>query len=151
MRENIGLYRGKRIDNDEWIEGCLVKKIDPMLGVGYCFILAQEYDTSCIDGQPTHLNSFMTWYKVDPETVGECSGILDRANVFIFEGDILKIRYLCQKPVMAVVKFTNGKFTARYVRNGKEYIDNLTATASSLYKIIGNIHDNPELLGGNSP
>ena len=186
MRENIGLYRGKRIYNDEWVEGWLVIKKDPVLKITYCFILAYG------EGE-----SFITWYPVDPETVGECSGILDRANVFIFEGDILKITYLyygtggdggaganasaapaatipgsggmgghggggggggggkrdqnegfCQKPVMAVIKFNNGKFSARYTRNGKEYIDNLTATASSLYKIVGNIYDNPELVKG---
>ena len=136
MRENIGLYRGKRIRNDEWAIGNLL--MFPDLASYICCPDADESET-------------MNKYSVDPETVGECSGILDKANVFIFEGDILKITYLCQKPVTAVVEFTNGKFTARYTRNGKEHIDNLTATASSLYKVIGNIHDNPELLGGNSP
>lgn len=133
MRENIGLYRGKRIDNDEWAIGNLL--VFPDLTSYICCPDVDDSET---------LNK----YSVDLETVGECSGILDRASVFIFEGDILKITYLCQKPVMAVVEFTNGKFTARYTRNGKEYIDNLTAIASSLYKVIGNIHDNPELLKG---
>lgn len=134
MRENMGLYRGKRTDTGEWIYGSLLKiEID---GHTAWVIFGSEFQRDGKDViSKVHAH-------VDPETVGECSGILDRANVFIFEGDILKITYLCQKPVTAVVEFADGKFTARYARNGKEYIDNLTAIASSLYKIIGNIHDN---------
>lgn len=127
MRENIGLYRGKRIDNDEWAIGNLL--VFPDLE---CYICCPDADNG----------ETLVRYSVDPETVGECSGILDRANVFIFEGDILKITYLCQKPVTAVVEVADGKFTARYTRNGNEHIDDLTAIASSLYDIIGNIHDN---------
>lgn len=136
MRKNIGLYRGKRIDNDEWAIGNLL--VFPDLTSYICSPDADDGET-------------LVKYSVYPETVGECSGVLDRADLFILEGDILKITYLCQKPVTAVVEFTDGKFVARYTRNGKEHIDNLTATASSLYEVIGNIHDNPELLGGNSP
>lgn len=138
MRENIGLYRGKRIDNDEWIYGSLLKVT--FGGKSAWLVFGDAFEL--VNGDARSLSHA----QVDPETVGECSGILDRANVFIFEDDILKITYLCQKPVTAVVEFTDGKFVARYTRNGKEYIDNLTAIASSLYEIIGNIHDNPDLL-----
>lgn len=138
MRENIGLYRGKRIDNDKWLYGSLLKVTIDGETAWLIFGNAFEFSNWGVRS--------LSHAQVDPNTVGECSGILDRANVFIFEGDILKITYLCQKPVTAVVEFANGKFTARYTRNGKEHIDNLTAIASSLYKVIGNIHDNPELL-----
>lgn len=142
MRKNIGLYRGKRVDNGEWVEGWLiVNRVDrePEPEEIYCYILAYGKG-----------ESYVTWYPVDPETVGECSGVPDKDGVRIYEGDILKIVYLCQKPVTAVVEFTDGKFTARYTRNEKEHIDTLSGTASSLYKIIGNVHDNPELLGGDT-
>ena len=152
MREYIGLYRGKRIDNDEWIEGCLVKKIDPMLDVKYCFILAQEYDTSCIDGQPTHLNSFMTWYKVDPETVGEYTGLIVRGiysayGKKIFEGDILRFRYTGENrgvDGVAAVIFEDGKFGVKWGWHSE--LVALTGFANTSIEIIGNIHDNPELL-----
>lgn len=140
MRENIGLYRGKRIDNDEWVEGWYYKRIV------HLNTFHQNVVMDAIEVYDGENPLSIAYYNIGPDTVGECSGIPDRANVFIFEGDILKITYLCQKPVTAVVELADGKFTARYGRNGKEHIDNLTAIASSLYKIIGNIHDNPELL-----
>lgn len=140
MRENIGLYRGKRIDNDEWLYGSLLKVTIDGETAWLIFGNAFEFANGGVRS--------LSHAQVDPNTVGECSGILDRANVFIIEGDILKITYFCQKPVTAVVEFTNGKFVARYTRNGKEHIDNLTSIASSLYKVIGNIYDNPELLKG---
>ena len=40
MRET--LFRGKRIDNEAWVEGFLVKKIDPLFGIESWFILVQE-------------------------------------------------------------------------------------------------------------
>lgn len=132
MRENMGLHRGKRLDNREWVEGNLIYDTENN----------RAFIAECFDAEYAYIQ------RVNPDTVGECSGVPDKDGVRIYEGDILKITYLCQKPVTAVVEFTDGKFVARYTRNGKEHIDNLTATASSLYKIIGNIHDNPELLKG---
>ena len=130
------LFRGKRIDNREWVEGFLVKKIDPLIGNECCFILAQEYDTSCIDGQPTHLQSLMTWYKVISETVGQYTGMTANGKK-IFEGDILTLNKW--KPCY-VVKFEDGTFcmvgTAIPIRHANKF------------EVIGNIHDNPELLEG---
>ena len=85
------LFKGKRIDNGEWVEGFLVKKIDPLLSVESWFILVQEYDTSCIDGKHTLLESLMTWYKVSPETVSESTSLSDKNNKKIFEGDIVRL------------------------------------------------------------
>ena len=127
MRENMGLYRGKRKDNGEWIEGYLVKKQDPLLGIVDCFILTQEFDHCCITGEPTVLKSQMTWFKVDPETIGEYSGLPDKNGKRIFEGD-------CINHPLNVVEFLSGGF---YVA-GDRPLDFMARYG----EIVCNIHDN---------
>lgn len=160
------LFRGKRKDNGEWVEGYLVKKADPLLGVWSCFILVQEFDTSCIDGRQTILKSEMTWYKVNPETVGQYTGLTDKNGVKIFEGDVVKVqndyafvicygeyfpKFYCEaiKDSFGMVPdcMHIGLFGGS-IKTGEEVI---LTNCTHLYEIIGNIHDNPELLkeGGN--
>ena len=149
MRENIGLYRGKRIDNGEWVEGFLVKKIDPLLGSECCFILVQEYDTSCIDGQPTHLRSLMTWYKVISKTAGQYTELTDKDGKKIFEGDIIKCwsEGVCAR---GTVQQNKGGLWIIYPAWQKCIMWGLCPDkyGRADVEIIGNIHDNPELLEG---
>lgn len=136
------LFRGKRTDNGKWIEGSLVVAGD------YCCILPAdensvhptEYpylnsETGTIDG---HL------IPVDPSTVGQyVSGLIDKNGKKIFEGDIILRRYV--RPY----------FLVEYSEEDTEYQANFfDGSCASLYKyfsskeskVIGNIHDNPELL-----
>ena len=131
MREII--FRGKRTDNGEWVEGWLVIKKDPILDVTYCFILAYGKG-----------ESYVTWYPVDPSTVGQYTGLKDKNGRRIFEGDIVaacfRNNYSLQK---FKVNFADGMFL----------FDNscVRVPRRDIYgvQIIGNVHDNPELIGGN--
>jgi hypothetical protein len=87
---------------------------------GECFIVHDDFHHS--------------HYKVAPETVGQFTGLTDKYGTKIFEGDILALRTGRSHSV----KFEDGGFV-------------LTGTAISMryaykFEIIGNIHDNPELL-----
>lgn len=104
MREII--FKGKTVDDGRWVEGSLVKKIDPLLGLTHCFIVRQKIDHSGI------LNSILSWYKVFPDTVGQYTGLEDKNGVRIFEGDL--VEPYDDEFDKAVIEFRNGRFCICY-------------------------------------
>lgn len=148
MRET--LFRGKRADNREWVEGFLVNKTDPLLGIKCWFILVQEYDTSCIDGKPTHLKSLMTWYKVISETVGQYTGVEDKNGKKVFEGDILRYtpRPKCTIYYKVIWNQEWSRFALVQWSTHKYHLYEWAQHETIKYccEVIGNIHDNPDLL-----
>lgn len=128
MREH--LYCGKRVDNGKWVEGYYFHDIDKR-------IVTTEADY--IIGFLYKDDTIMQNIEVVPETVGEYTGLTDKNGVKIFEGDIVEA-----DGYREVVKFENGCFYpmgAYIARTGYEY-------DPDEYEVVGNIHDNPELLEG---
>ena len=130
------LFRGKRIDNGEWIEGYLVKlgresfsdperygicnKAIPVGGSGVCYNLKID--------------------EVIPETVGQYTGLTDKNGKKIFEGDI--IQFCTGMKLHYIVEFGFGGFmVSRY-----DIRDAIINVYNCPCEVIGNIHDNPELL-----
>ena len=138
------LFRGKRIDNGEWVEGAFLNDRD-----GAFYICPAVSDISYGDGG--NRRRIGCWYKVDPSTVGQFTGLTDKNGKRIFEGDIVRFaeRRIGGEDVSIVeqVGFDEGGFcTNRYflnnwLRNGIYGITKLEGI-----EVIGNIHDNPELL-----
>ena len=135
MRENMGLYRGKRKDNGEWVEGFYVQLHDSK-GRESHRIYSGYAETDCGDYYPD-------WHEVIPETVGECSGLPDKTGKLIFEGDILdttnsnsRIWYVDYKKTAFCCNQGNANYSCE-LDDFMRYSD---------VEVIGSIHDNPELL-----
>lgn len=136
MDENRGLWRGKRFDNGEWINGYYVE-----------FEIGKK-PIPCIIPFSQLCNVFPDKgvYQVDPSTLGRCSEVPDKNGKLIFEGDIVTVIQSKNK-AMATIYYENGAFIVTpvsgniYERTLWDYWYNDWAI-----EIIGNIHDNPELL-----
>ena len=138
------LFRGKRIDNGEWIEGNFGK-----------YALSSGENISCISIPKKESVAGSLCYDVEPETVGQYTGLTDKNGKKVFEGDVLEVHdelpffdgYNSEE-----LQF-NGKVlfeenTGMYVCESDEQGNAFCNMDLSKCKVIGNIHDNPELLGG---
>ncbi len=123
------LFRGKRLDNGKLLIGNSIMQCDNYLGTGKAVLLWDDENG---------------WIKVDPETVGQFTGLYDKNGTPIFEGDVLfhpeGASSYKTPPKHFEVVFTHGIFGADRGWFGllPDEMENCEA--------IGNIHDNPELL-----
>ena len=148
MREII--FRGKRLDNGEWVEGVFLNDRD-----GAFYICPAVGDISYGDGG--NRRKIGCWYKVDPSTIGQYTGLKDKNGKKIFEGDILHIAKIADGlggyyqppldyPVNVVVKWDLCAWMWETLCEDKWYISFPDAWCHYECEVIGNVHDNPELL-----
>lgn len=153
------LSRGKREDTKAWVEGYYSPLNIPLMGKMGDFINVGGYEA----------------VEIIPETVGRCTGLIDKNGTLIFEGDIFKFKdevwsscytscgtEYCSWGVenygvvgfdeeYARFDFVQYKFNENSVEADlHENRDIEFAEFVSNLEIIGNIHDNPELIGGNA-
>ena len=126
------LFRGKSTQHNKWVEGAFsMKDCDSPFG--------EMVDNPSIIKYEEPWSGF--WYKVYPETVGQFTGLTDKNGTKIFEGDIVRVGgdvYAC------CWDEGNVEFS---LSNKKESFG-IAYAATPCMEVIGNIHDNPELLEG---
>lgn len=83
-------------------------------------------------------NSCGIVYAINPKTLGQFTGLYDKNGKEIWEGDIIKWKDGHGKETIDYVKFTKGVFMLHYINFSIFYYPET--------EIIGNIHENPELL-----
>ena len=122
------LFRGKHKADGKWCEGNL--NIDRQ---GVAIITPDNTPIGC-------------YGQVDPETVGQYTGLTDKNGTKIFEGDIVKLRLLAAKMEWkGVCEYRNGAFGLAWQYAGERYCT-FAGTCNAEYEVLGNIHDNPELM-----
>ena len=131
MKREI-LFRGKRVDTREWIEGSLIGN-DVIVGK----IVEFEEDYFCTE----------FWHRVDPETVGQCIGISDKHGIEIFEDDIVKYFEPHSKTWNTRIVMWNWRF-AGFGLFDKEsgWCKESDWSKIKDIEVVGNIHDKQELL-----
>lgn len=141
------LFRGKRIDNDEWVEGFYVHLVDSRKNCGTHRIYLRSAETDCGDYYPD-------WYAIDPETVGQFTGLTDKNGKKIFEGDIIKFSINNSNAEIGKIIFVRGAFQFERIELPEDFDeyedserwtfdDDKIVMLEDNCEVIGNIYDNP--------
>ena len=148
------LFKAKRIDNGEWVQGFLFKM---QMDGGY---------TWCIGEEPLTANDYSeiigcgrTWFFINHHTLCQYTGLTDNNLNEIWENDVVRcIDYNSGASFMAVVEFGNPNsfyswgYQFRYIKGDTPNLDILlwidAEETGAICEVIGNTFDNPDLLKG---
>ena len=131
--EDRYLFKAKRIDNGEWVQGYLVcDNMDKL----YRIIMEIQYSTgTCIttDNAP----------RVDSSTICQCTGLKDKNGKLIWENDIIKCKF-----GIAVAVWDKSEWRIKLVKDNiwRKDLHYWAVEDNQRTEVIGNIFDNPELL-----
>ena len=144
--ENRFLFRGKRIDNGEWVKGNLIRSNDAEVGYEAIIIPTNDSNMYTKGGSRGDLG-FENWHRVNETTICQCTGLEDKNGKLIFENDILSghidVEFPEDETRKRVVWHENGWCTNEPGCDDYEELDDFD---SENFEVIGNMIDNPELL-----
>ena len=135
------LFRGKRKDNGEWVEGYLYIRYFQELPHDR-FVIEHKPKYNHEMWQPQYMVS-----EIDPETIGQYIGLTDKNGKKIFERDIVifnrgrNLPNTIPRPLIIFFDERNAQFTIY-----ENPFATLQKDMMPECEVIGNIHDNPELL-----
>lgn len=127
------LFKAKRLDNGQWVQGCLIKhEFDGRVYIGYVFEDMQDgfFDTDLV--------------QVDPETVCQFTGLTDKNGKKIFEGDLLKSPSLINNDDTSPVFFKWNCGCCYGVYGFSCDCFDFSEHAIGMSEVVGNIHDKEE-------
>lgn len=133
-------FRGQRTLTKQWVYGNLMIKREESPIPETTELYTQHYIVP-ISGLDYYE------YEVDPSTIGQYTGLKDINGKEIYEGDIVMcVVFGYERHEFPVeIVYLNGRFVGH---NSDELTEDIDIDDLVLIEVIGNIHDNPELLKG---
>lgn len=156
------LFRGKRTDNGEWVYGYpLIDNADRGLKADGKCVCPHDGSEAGMYVWEDNFHEY-DWFDVRADTIGQYTGLTDKNGVKIFEGDIVSLYFWDGVTSEAVVKFgfhqnwnrednqNYGWYLEWILKENDDGLDTKSNIAEwkDEISVIGNIHDNPDLLEG---
>ena len=135
--EDRYLFKGKRLDNGEWVTGNLIQ--NPFLKGARSWISSEQEDKTRLRSI-SRTQALWNSIEVDSSTICQCTGLKDKNGKLIWENDIVKIN---NSKVNTLITFRDFEIICT-IPNEKYYKHRLEYDTE--YEVIGNKFDNPELL-----
>lgn len=134
--EDRYLFKAKRLDNGEWVQGCYIYDIDRD-----CSKSLNEFAHRI---QPLYSHAYAE--PVDPTTICQCTGLKDKNGKLIWGNDICNYYNSEDKDGIGIIKndyvlWIDGTISMRHKMTPLFYLQ-----CKNEWKVIGNIFDNKELL-----
>lgn len=143
--EDRYLYKAKRVDNGQWVQGNLVYSEDSEDGWETLIIPTRESNMFTKGGSKGNLG-FENWYRVDQDTICQCTGLKDKNGNLIWENDIMVAHldedYPEDETYIRILWHGSG-FCSK--EKGSEDMSPIDKFDQEHFEVCGNIFDNPEL------
>ena len=130
--EDRYLFKAKRLDNGEWVQGALFN------GESHC-IIGQEIKFSPYNEHECKI----VGYEVDRDTICQCTGLKDKNGKLIWENDIIKCKF-----GIAVAVWDKSEWRIKLVKDNiwRKDLHYWVVEDNQRTEVVGNIFDNQELL-----
>lgn len=136
-------FRGKKPSDGSWVYGS--------------FVISEDLNAAIYYQVGRGSVKTMDYAYVDPDSVGQFTGLIDKNGKEIYEGDILAVEGI----PFGVVRWHEDGYFFIYDSTGGVALNNTYRALGEMirffnrteiaYFVIGNIHDNPELWKGGNP
>lgn len=133
------LFRAKRIDNDEWVEGCYAEcNGKTFIGINIS-IYGDIFEVFC--------TPVIRWFEVDPKTLCQFTGMTNKNGVRIWKNDIVEAWSQGSRAIGTVKQRVDGLWIMSPAWQNHEFWElKPNSNGETTVEVLGNVFDNPELL-----